>query len=49
MNDWERALKPATVRLLNQRVVALAVAQGVTAGQKLRTDGTVVEAHIHSQ
>ncbi len=47
MNEWERALKPATVRLLNQRVVALAVAQGVTTGQKLRTDGTVVETNIH--
>jgi IS5 family transposase len=47
MNDWERALKPATVRLLNQRVVELAVEHGVTAGQKLRTDGTVVETNIH--
>jgi IS5 family transposase len=47
MNDWEQALKPATVRLINQRVVALAVEQGVTAGQKLRTDGTVVETNIH--
>lgn len=47
MNDWERALKPLTVRLINQRVVALAVEQGATAGKKLRTDGTVVETHIH--
>jgi IS5 family transposase len=47
MNDWERALKPATVRLINQRVVALAVDHKVTTGQKLRTDGTVVETNIH--
>jgi IS5 family transposase len=47
MNDWEGALKPSTVRLINQRVVALAVEYGVTAGHKLRTDGTVVETNIH--
>jgi len=47
MNDWERALKPSTVRLINQRVVELAVENGVTTGQKLRTDGTVVETNIH--
>ena len=48
MNDWERALKPRTVYLINQRVVELAVENGVTTGQKLRTDGTVVETNIHS-
>ncbi len=47
MNDWERALKPRTVYLINQRVVELAVENGVTAGKKLRTDGTVVETNIH--
>jgi IS5 family transposase len=47
MNDWERALKPWTVGLINQRVVELAVEYGVTAGNKLRTDGTVVETNIH--
>jgi IS5 family transposase len=47
MNDWERALHPATVRLINQRVVELAVAYGVTEGKKLRTDGTVTETNIH--
>lgn len=47
MNDWERALKPSTVRLINQRVVELALEKGVTAGKKLRTDGTVVETNIH--
>jgi IS5 family transposase len=47
MNDWERALKPTTVRLINQRVVGLATAYDVTEGNKLRTDGTVVETNIH--
>jgi IS5 family transposase len=47
MNDWERALKPTTVRLINQRVVELAVEYDVTEGKKLRTDGTVVETNIH--
>ncbi|MBM3136219.1 MAG: ISNCY family transposase [Chloroflexi bacterium] len=47
MNDWARALKPSTLRLINQRVAELAVEYDVTAGQKLRTDGTVVETNIH--
>jgi IS5 family transposase len=47
MNDWERALKPSTVRLINQRVVELAVAYNASEGKKLRTDGTVVETNIH--
>ena len=47
MNDWARALKPSTARLINQRVVELAVQYGVTEGKKLRTDGTVVETNIH--
>ena len=36
MNDWARALKPSTVRLIHQRVVALAVEYDVTEG-KTRT------------
>jgi len=47
MNDWERALKPTTVRLINQRVVGLATEYDVTEGNKLRTDGTIVETNIH--
>jgi IS5 family transposase len=47
LNDWECALKPATVRLINQRVVELAVEYGATEGKKLRTDGTVTETNIH--
>jgi IS5 family transposase len=47
MNDWERALRPATVHALHQRVVQLAVQQGVTTGKKLRSDSTVTETNIH--
>ncbi|MBU0494240.1 MAG: ISNCY family transposase [Chloroflexi bacterium] len=47
MSDWGRALKPATTRLIHQRVVELAVERQVTTGQQLRTDGTVVETNIH--
>jgi IS5 family transposase len=47
LNDWECALHPSTVRLINQRVVELAVTEGVTEGKKLRTDGTVTETNIH--
>lgn len=47
MNDWALALKPSTTRLIHYRVVALATEYGVTTGEKLRTDGTVVETNIH--
>ncbi len=47
MNDWECALRPATVRLIHQRVVELAVAYAATQGKKLRTDGSVTETNIH--
>jgi IS5 family transposase len=47
MNDWARALRPATTRLIHQRVVEVAIEQGATVGKKLRTDGTVVETNIH--
>lgn len=47
MNDWELALRPATVRLINQRTVKLAEQHGVTQGKRLRSDGTVVETNIH--
>lgn len=47
MNDWARALKPSTMRLIHQRVVELAVEHQVTEGKQLRTDGTVIETNIH--
>jgi IS5 family transposase len=47
MNDWERALRPATVHAIHERVVQLAVQRGVTTGKKLRSDSTVTETNIH--
>jgi transposase, IS5 family len=43
----EALIRPATLQRLNQRLLRLAQAQGVTQGQKLRTDGTVIETNIH--
>ena len=42
-----RALGPEVIEQLHQRVVALALAAGVTKGRRLRVDTTVVETHIH--
>ncbi len=42
-----QALGPDTLQALHRRVVALAIAHGVTRGRRLRIDTTVVETHIH--
>jgi IS5 family transposase len=42
-----QALGPDTIQALHRRVVALAIAQGVTRGRRLRIDTTVVETPIH--
>jgi IS5 family transposase len=42
-----RALGPDVIAQLHQRVVALAIAAGVTKGRRMRVDTTVVETHIH--
>ncbi len=44
---WEQCIRPETLQTINARVVALARARGVTYGQKLRLDTTVVETTIH--
>lgn len=44
---WSNSLSPATIEQLHNRLVALATAQRITRGRKLRTDGTVVETTIH--
>jgi IS5 family transposase len=41
------ALGADVIQTLHRRVVALAVAAGVTKGRKMRIDTTVVETHIH--
>jgi transposase, IS5 family len=43
----EALIRPETLQRLNQRLMRLAQAQGVTQGRKLRMDGTVIETHIH--
>jgi len=43
----EALIAPKTLHALNDLVVKQAYAKGVTQGKKLRTDGSVVETHIH--
>lgn len=40
-------IQPETLEKFNARISELAVRSKVTSGKKLRTDGTVVESHIH--
>jgi IS5 family transposase len=44
---WANQIRPETLKALHERVVGLATELKVTKGRKLRTDGTVVETHIH--
>jgi transposase, IS5 family len=44
---WANLIGPATLAVLNDRVVALARALKVTRGRKLRVDSTVVETTLH--
>jgi transposase, IS5 family len=41
-------IQPETLEKFNARITELAVKSKVTQGRKLRTDGTVVETHIHA-
>ncbi len=43
----EALIRPETLQCLNQRLLRLAHAEGVTQGRKLRMDGTVIETNIH--
>ena len=47
LRDREAQISTATLQQLHRRVVRMAHAAGVTQGQKLRTDGTVIETNIH--
>jgi len=40
-------IQPETLEKFNAQITELAVKNKVTCGKKLRTDGTVVETHIH--
>jgi IS5 family transposase len=41
-------IQPKTLEKFNERISQLAIQAKVTKGRKLRTDGTVVETHIHA-
>ena len=43
----EALIAPTTLHSLNDLVVEQAQVRGITQGEKLRTDGSVVETHIH--
>ncbi len=45
---WANLIAAETLAAYNQRVTQLATELKVTRGRKLRTDGTVVETHIHA-
>jgi IS5 family transposase len=47
LRDREALVQSTTVQCLHRRVVQVAQREGVTQGQKLRTDGTVIETNIH--
>lgn len=47
LNKWALLIRPETLEAFNDRVTAIATGLKLTRGRKLRTDGTVVETHIH--
>jgi IS5 family transposase len=47
MREREALIRPATLQRLNARVVRLAQARGVTRGEKLRSDGSVIATNVH--
>src|SRR3974390_442226 len=47
MGRWGGALGPEVLKQVHERLVQIARDQGVTAGQRMRVDTTVVETDIH--
>lgn len=47
LRDREALIRPATLKRVNAQLLKLAQDRGVTRGEKLRTDGTVMETEIH--
>jgi transposase, IS5 family len=47
MGRWGVALGPKALKQIHQRIVQIALENGVTAGRRMRVDTTVVEANIH--
>lgn len=44
---WANLVQPGTLEQFNRRITEMALKLKITQGRKLRTDGTVVETHIH--
>lgn len=44
---WANLIQPQTLEVFNERLSIIACGLKLTRGRKLRTDGTVVETHIH--
>ena len=47
MGRWGVALGPQPIKQIHERIVKIAVKNGVTEGKRMRVDTTVVEANIH--
>jgi len=47
MGRWGLALGPEVLKQVHERIVTIAREQGVTTGQRMRVDTTVVETDIH--
>jgi len=47
IRDREALLKSKTLKLIHTRVVQLGQAAGITTGNRLRVDSSVIESHIH--
>jgi transposase, IS5 family len=47
MGRWGVAVGPEVVKRIHERVVKIAVDQGVVTGRRMRVDTTVVETNVH--
>src|SRR5271166_2232391 len=47
MGRWGLVVGPEVVKRVRQQLVAIAQAEGITAGRRMRVDTTVVETDIH--
>jgi IS5 family transposase len=47
LRDRETLIRPVTLQRVNARLMKVSVEQGLTRGEKLRSDSTVMETHIH--
>jgi transposase, IS5 family len=43
---WANLVQPKTLEKFNERITQLTIERKVTSGQKMRTDGTVVESNV---